>query len=88
MSLDKLSSIVGDGNDVTVQAGIRLYELNSQLEAMNLSLENLGQLVSKAWQSNATGARDGHQYRLNVDADCGAEARRWKRRHYRGECDS
>ena len=43
MSLDKLSSIVGrDGNDVTVQAGIRLYELNSQLEAMNLSLENLG----------------------------------------------
>ena len=43
ISLDRMSSVVkADGVFVTVQAGIRLYELNAALEKMNLSLENTG----------------------------------------------
>lgn len=43
VSLDKLNKIVSvNGTDVVVQAGIRLYDLNSQLEKLGLSLENLG----------------------------------------------
>lgn len=43
VSLDKLNKIVNvNGTEVVVQAGIRLYDLNSQLEKHGLSMENLG----------------------------------------------
>eukprot|EP00927_Polykrikos_kofoidii_P064903 TRINITY_DN60710_c0_g1_i1.p1 TRINITY_DN60710_c0_g1~~TRINITY_DN60710_c0_g1_i1.p1 ORF type:complete len:472 (-),score=74.54 TRINITY_DN60710_c0_g1_i1:123-1403(-) len=43
LSLDRMNQIVRqDGNLVTMQAGIRLQAVNSQLEDMGLSLENMG----------------------------------------------
>lgn len=43
VSLDKMDKILRvDGTLVTVQAGIRLHDINAQLEEHNLSLENLG----------------------------------------------
>jgi len=43
VSLDKMNKILDvDGTLVRVQGGIRLYDLNSQLEELGLSLENMG----------------------------------------------
>jgi L-gulono-1,4-lactone dehydrogenase len=45
LSLDAMKRIVRiDGNDVTVQAGIRLYDLNEQLFRHGLALPNLGDI--------------------------------------------
>lgn len=48
LSLDAMNQIVGvggpDGLDVTVQAGIRLYELNEELHQRGLALANLGDI--------------------------------------------
>jgi len=43
ISLDKMKKILSvNGTHVRVQGGIRLYDLNAQLEQLGLSLENLG----------------------------------------------
>jgi FAD-linked oxidoreductase len=45
LSLDAMGDVVAvEGADVTVQAGIRLYELNEQLAALGLALPNLGDI--------------------------------------------
>ncbi|MGI9645239.1 MAG: D-arabinono-1,4-lactone oxidase [Ilumatobacteraceae bacterium] len=45
MSLDRMNHLVRiDGHDVTVQAGIRLYELNELLASRGLALPNLGDI--------------------------------------------
>lgn len=45
LSLDKMDAVMRvDGTDVTVQAGIRLYELNNQLAVHGLALPNLGDI--------------------------------------------
>lgn len=48
LSLDMMNQVLGvggpDGLDVTVQAGIRLFELNEQLAARGLAMANLGDI--------------------------------------------
>jgi len=45
LSLDALNRVLSvDGNDVTVQAGIRLRDLNDALDARGLALPNLGDI--------------------------------------------
>src|SRR6186997_2245254 len=45
VSLDGMNRVLEvDGTDVTVQAGIRLHELNAQLFARGLALPNLGDI--------------------------------------------
>lgn len=45
LSLDAMREVVEvDGADVTVQAGIRLHDLNDQLAALGLALPNLGDI--------------------------------------------
>ncbi|MFK7919383.1 MAG: D-arabinono-1,4-lactone oxidase [Ilumatobacter sp.] len=45
LSLDEMNQMVSvDGNDVTVQAGIRLYDLNEQLFQRGLAMPNLGDI--------------------------------------------
>ena len=45
LSLDRMSRVVAvDGNDVTVQAGIRLHDLNDRLAGLGLALPNLGDI--------------------------------------------
>ncbi len=51
LSLDKMQQVLGvDGHDVTVQAGIRIHQLNNELAARGLALPNLGDI---AYQSIA-----------------------------------
>ncbi len=45
VSLDHLARVVAvDGHDVTVQAGIRLHDLNDRLAGLGLALPNLGDI--------------------------------------------
>ena len=48
LSLDAMNRVIGvggpDGRDVTVQAGIRLFELNEQLASRGLAMANLGDI--------------------------------------------
>lgn len=45
LSLDAMNQVLTvDGNDVTVQAGIRLHDLNDELAARGLALPNLGDI--------------------------------------------
>ncbi len=45
LSLDTLDQVLGvDGNDVRVQAGIRLHRLNDELAARGLAMPNLGDI--------------------------------------------
>jgi len=60
VSLDKLNKIVRvEGTSVTVQGGMRLHILNSELEARNLSLTNMGatceQSIAGATQTGTHG---------------------------------
>ncbi len=51
LSLDKMQQVLAvDGHDVTVQAGIRLHQLNDELAARGLALPNMGDI---AYQSIA-----------------------------------
>lgn len=51
LSLDKMQQVLGvDGHDVTVQAGIRIHQLNNELASRGLALPNLGDI---AYQSIA-----------------------------------
>lgn len=45
LSLDRMKRILAvDGHDVTVQAGIRIHDLNKELAARDLALPNLGDI--------------------------------------------
>ncbi|MGB0112194.1 MAG: FAD-binding protein, partial [Ilumatobacteraceae bacterium] len=45
LSLDAMNKVLSvDGNDVTVQAGIRLYDLNERLAERGLAMPNLGDI--------------------------------------------
>jgi hypothetical protein len=45
ISLDDMDRVLAvTGNDVTVQAGIRLFELNERLAAVGLAMPNLGDM--------------------------------------------
>ena len=51
LSLDKMQQVLGvDGNDVTVQAGVRIHQLNDELAKRGLALPNMGDI---AYQSIA-----------------------------------
>ena len=66
VSLDKMQDVLGrDGDLVTVEAGIRLFQLNAELETRGLALANLGATAEQslagaiATGTHGTGARFG-----------------------------
>ena len=67
LSLDKMKQIISTvGHDVTVQAGIRLFDLNDELAKRGLALPNLGDIAyqsiagATATATHGTGAGHGN----------------------------
>ncbi len=60
LSLDRMNAILSvDGNDVTMQAGIRLRDLNEQLAGRGLALPNLGDIDRQSIAGAASTATHG-----------------------------
>ncbi|NND73772.1 MAG: FAD-binding protein [Ilumatobacter sp.] len=60
LSLDRMNRVLAvDGHDVTVQAGVRLRELNDQLAARGLALPNLGDIDRQSIAGAASTATHG-----------------------------
>ncbi|MDX2379053.1 MAG: D-arabinono-1,4-lactone oxidase [Acidimicrobiia bacterium] len=65
LSLDAMSRVVRvEGNDVTVQAGIRLFELNERLAERGLAMPNLGDIDRQSIAGATSTATHGTGTRL------------------------